>query len=81
MIRLTDPARLGPALAEIRALYGYTRADLARLIAANTGRTFGGVYQQLGDWDLGINNPSTRAIGPLLDVLGYDLALVPKEDA
>lgn len=80
MIRLTDPARLGQALGDVRALLGYTRPELARIITTNTGRPLKAVINQLGDWDTGVNVPTASSLGPLLDALGYDLALVPRDE-
>ena len=82
MIRVADPAKIGLALADIRALLGYNRRQLARAIAEATGRHEGGVYRQIQEWDRGIHSPTARALGPVLAELGYHLALVavPDED-
>lgn len=79
MIRLTDPTRIGPALAEVRNLQLTTRRQLARTIAAATGRTETSVNAQLWTWDVGTRKPDLASLGVLLDALGYDLALVPRE--
>ena len=81
MIRIDDPARLGPVLGEIRRLYGMSRLGLAREIAEATGRSLHGVENQLKSWDGGVNAPTVTALAPLLAALGYDLALIPREDA
>jgi hypothetical protein len=81
MIRIADPARIGPALGEIRTMLGLGRVDLARLIAADTGRDVKSITNQLGEWDRLENCPTVRTLGPALHALGYDLALVPREDA
>lgn len=81
MIRIADPSKLGLALRDIRTLLGYNRRELARTIAEATGRHEGGVYRQIQEWDVGHHSPTSRALGPVLDALGYDLALVPREDA
>lgn len=80
MIRITDPAKIGPALAQIRNLLGISRYELARQMAAITGRSHQATVNQLLEWDNGTNIPNARSLGPILDVLGYDLALVPKPD-
>lgn len=81
MIRVADPAKLGPALKQIRDLLGISRYALARQIAEAKGRSLQGVVNQLGEWDHGISSPNVRSLGPVLDALGYDLALIPREDA
>jgi hypothetical protein len=80
MIRITDIARVGPALGELCALLGYSRPDLARIIAAATGRPAASIANQLGAWDRLEGTPTVRSLGPILDALGYDLALVPREE-
>jgi hypothetical protein len=80
VIRIPDAARIGPALAEIRNLLGYSRTELAQLIADATGRDPHSVRNQLGEWDRLENCPTVRTLGPALDALGYDLALIPRED-
>jgi hypothetical protein len=81
LIRIEDPSRLGQALGEIRKMLGIPRLALAREIAAATGRSIHGVECQLKAWDGGINSPTASALGPYLEALGYDLALVPRGDA
>jgi hypothetical protein len=81
MIRVADPAKLGPALAQIRNLLGIPRHRLAVQIAAVTGRSVQGVTNQLLEWDNGTNGPNVRSLGPVLDALGYDLALILREDS
>jgi hypothetical protein len=81
VIRVSDPAKLGPALAQIRNLLGIPRHALAVQIAQAKGRSVQGVTNQLLEWDNGTNTPNARSLGPVLDALGYDLALVPKRDA
>lgn len=78
MIRIADPSNLGRALRDIRLVLGYNRREIAREIAATTGRVESGVYRQLAEWDHGIHSPTARALGPILDALDYDLALIPK---
>lgn len=81
MIRIQDPSRLGEALGEIRQLLGITRVGLARQIAEADGRSVHGVENQLKAWDSGANAPTTSKLGPVLEALGYDLGLMPREDA
>jgi hypothetical protein len=78
LIRIEDPSQLGPALGEIRKMLGISRLAFAREIAEATGRSVAGVVNQLQAWDDGTNSPTARAIGPVLDALGYDLVLLPK---
>jgi hypothetical protein len=80
MIRIADPAKIGPALRDIRTLLGYNRRDLARAIAATTGRVEAGIYRQIQEWECLMHSPTTRALAPVLTELGYDLALVPAID-
>jgi hypothetical protein len=81
MIRLTDPTRIGPVLAQVRELQLMTRRQLARAIAAKTGRTETSINAQLWTWDVGRRHPDLASLPVLLDALGYDLALIPREDA
>lgn len=81
MIRIANASKLGPALADVRNMLGLSRPDHARLIVAINGRSLKGTINQLHDWDKGINAPGGRALGPALQALGYDLALVPREEA
>jgi hypothetical protein len=81
MIRLTDPTRIGPALGNIREMLGIGRRELARAIAAKTGRSATSVNAQLWQWDKGRHAPDLSSLALQLDILGYDLALIPKADA
>jgi transcriptional regulator with XRE-family HTH domain len=81
MIRVADPAKLGPALAQIRNLLGISRYALARQIAEAKGRSLQACINQLAEWDHGVNSPNVKSLGPVLAALGYDLALIPREDA
>lgn len=80
MIRLPDPTRIGPALAEIRGLQMVTRRQLAREISRITGRSETSVNAQLWTWDVGTRRPELTSLAVLLPALGYDLALVERED-
>lgn len=80
MIILTDPTRVGPALAEVRQLQGMGRRECARQIAEITGRTETSVNSQLWTWDVGQATPDLASLGPYLAVLGMTLALDYVED-
>lgn len=80
-IRIGDPARLGPALAEVRMLLGVSRYALAQQVAADTGRDPKTVENRVGQMERAEVSPLVRHLGPVLDVLGYDLALIPREEA
>lgn len=86
MLRLTDPTRIGPALGEIRDLLGIGRRETARRMAAITGRSITSLNAQLWTWDVGSDGdkngrrPTLEKIGPYLDALGFDLALIEKAE-
>lgn len=80
MIRI-DPADAGDAVVAARQLAELSRRKLARNIADATGRSRESVCNQLAGWELGQVSPTLASLGPLLDALGYDLALVPRKDA
>jgi hypothetical protein len=77
MIRIDDPAGLGAALGQVRAQLQIGRRELARRIAEATGRDASAVNSQLWGWEHGDYAPNPTSLGPLLDALGYQLALVP----
>ena len=81
MIRIANPAEIGQALANIRDMLGISRGDLAQQIAAKKGRHVRSIENQLMEWDRGANAPNAKSLGCVLEALGYDLALVPREDA
>ncbi len=81
MIRLTDPTRIGPALGDVRVMLGIPRRALARTIANETCRNVSSVNAQLWQWDKGHHMPDLASLPPVLLALGYDLALVPREDS
>jgi hypothetical protein len=81
VIRLTDPTRIGPALAEVRELQMTTRRQIARQLAEVTGRSETSLNAQLWTWDVGTRKPDLASLGTYLAALGYDLALIPREDA
>lgn len=83
-MRLTDPTRIGAALADVRTMLGITRRQVARAIAEKTGRTETSVNAQLWTWEvppgessLG-RRPDLASLAPYLDVIEFDLALVPR---
>lgn len=78
MIRI-DPAKPGKALVAARGTLGIGRLMLAGRIADATGRTSDSVSSQIAGWELGVKSPTFASLGPLLDALGYDLALIPRE--
>jgi hypothetical protein len=81
VIRVSDPGRLGPALRDVRNLLGINRMELGRLVEGITGRPAISVVHQVQQWDDGTHAPTVSSLGPVLEALGYDLALVPREEA
>lgn len=81
MIRISDPARLGQLLGTLRITNGHTRRGMAREIAARNGRDEAGIKLSLWRWDTGRAQPDVHSLGHYLDALGYELALVPREDS
>ena len=69
MIRIDDATRIGPALAQVRNLLGYSRQELATHIAEVTGRNPKSVANQIAEWDRLENSPTVSKLGPLLDAL------------
>ena len=81
MIRISDPAKLGQTLGTLRATEGWTRVGLARDMAGGTGRAYESLRLSLWRWDTGKAQPDLTSLRPYLAALGYDLALIPREDA
>jgi hypothetical protein len=81
VIRVSDPGLLGLALRDIRKQLGLSRPDDGRIVEASTGRPAYSVVKLLAQWDDGVHAPNAGSLGPVLEALGYDLALVPREDA
>jgi hypothetical protein len=79
MIRISDPARLGQTLGTLRITAGWGRRELARHLATTHG-TEGTNNLNLWSWDTGRRQPALDSLGHYLAALGYDLALVPRED-
>lgn len=76
-LRLWDPLQLGSAVATMRRARGLTKADLARIVAAQQDRNFKVYYTQLHAWEDGIRHPVPSRMRPLLDGLQVHLALLP----
>lgn len=75
MILVSDPAKIGPALAQVRALQGMSRRQCARLMVPLTGRTETSINAQLWTWDAGRNIPDLKSLGIYLKALGFALYL------
>jgi hypothetical protein len=80
MIRITDPTKLGQTLGTLRATEGWTRVDMARDMAGDGDRAYQSLRLSLWRWDTGKAQPTLDSIGAYLAALGYDLALIPRED-
>jgi transcriptional regulator with XRE-family HTH domain len=73
MIRIAQPEHLGHALAQMRAMNRLNRRQVA---------TAAGVQEsQYGRYETGEHVPALTTLLRLLAVYGYDLALIPQEDA
>jgi transcriptional regulator with XRE-family HTH domain len=73
MIRLAAATDVGPLLADLRR----TRRTSQRQLAADS-RTR---QAQISNFELGATRPNLDSLIRLAKALGYDLALVPREDA
>lgn len=71
MIRI-DPTAIGPAIGDLRRLLGIQQRDLA----ADAGL----FPSQLSYWERGLRTPDLKSLVKLAHALGYDLALIPRED-
>jgi transcriptional regulator with XRE-family HTH domain len=72
VIRVPTTEKVGPAIRFARHLAGLTQAQLAERA---------GVAQpQVGMWERGLNEPRAGTLIKIFDALGYDLALIPRED-
>src|SRR4051812_47857142 len=80
VIRVSDPAKIGQALGQVRGMLGIPRRRAARQIAEAVGRSETSVNSQLWGWENGQHQPDLASIVPILDVLEYDLALVERPD-
>jgi transcriptional regulator with XRE-family HTH domain len=67
-----NPDAIGPALGELRQLLRISQRDLA---------TDAGLHSsQLSYWERGLRTPDISSLVKLAHALGYDLALIPRED-
>jgi transcriptional regulator with XRE-family HTH domain len=73
MIRLNDPERIGPSIADLRLLHQLSQ----RKLGAQAGIT----QARLSDWETGNAIPTLPTLVRVAHALGYDLALIPREDA
>lgn len=73
MIRLADPTRVGAVLADMRHMSRLSRRQIADAVGMHEA--------QYGQYELGNSTPSVPTLLKLLAALGYDLALIPREDA
>lgn len=80
MIRISDPAKLGQLLGTLRITNGHSRVDVARTMADATGLGYEGIRLSLWRWETGRAQPTLDSLGTYLAALGYDLALIPRED-
>lgn len=72
MIRITDAAQIGPALADLRAMHGLTQGQLAEAA---------GVWQnRVSSYERGKEIPSTVSLLAILGALGLGLSIVPVDD-
>jgi transcriptional regulator with XRE-family HTH domain len=79
-IRVRNAAHLGHAIDELRLRQGLTTTQLASRIAEITGNKPRSAINLLSAWRTGLKRPTPAALQPVLQALGYDLALVPRED-
>lgn len=73
IIRITDPDQIGAVAEDLRAIYGLSQLALA----AESGSRQGQISRWLG----GQAVPDVKTAIRLVNALGYDLALIPREDA
>jgi hypothetical protein len=84
MIRLDNPAEIGPAIEELRTLLGVSRRGLARAVAHATSRDVDSINSQLWAWERKRRSPHPESLAAVLSELGWTLAFVPtgtKEDS
>jgi transcriptional regulator with XRE-family HTH domain len=80
--RLANPVHMGAIVARLRHQRGLSRTQLATTVAGTTGQTIDAITVQLSRWERGlVRTPDFGTLLPVLDALGYDLALIPREDA
>lgn len=73
MIVLTETTDWAATLRALLAMGRVSQAELARA----TGYS----EQQISTWTRGVKNPGRVAVLRIAAALGYDLALIPREDA
>lgn len=73
MIRITDPDQVGPALRQLRTILGISQRELCEISGQRQGR--------MSAWELGHEVPRFSSLVRMVRALGYDLVLVPREDA
>lgn len=71
MIRLTEPADLGPALIAIRKQLDVRRLDVANAVDM--------LPQQYGQYELGRRAPSLGVLIRIANACGYDIAFAPQD--
>lgn len=82
MLRIHAPADLGITLTDLRAQADVSRRALAAFIAESTGIPGSTAYSQLQRYEAGkVGRPDLYALIPILEALGYELAVVRREDA
>ena len=72
-IRITDPRQIASILGDLRILTRLTTRALAAEAHANQG--------QIATWLNGDRCPNSDSLIRLANAMGYDLALIPREDA
>jgi transcriptional regulator with XRE-family HTH domain len=73
MIRIHDPAKAGPILGDLRVMHRRRQADVAEQA--------GFAQSLLSKWECARNVPALDSLIRVARALGYDLALVEREDA
>lgn len=73
MIRLIDAEHIGPAIADLRILYGISQ----RTLAADAGTW----QSMICHWEKGQRLPDIGSLFKVVNALDYDLALVPRVTA
>jgi len=73
VIKIRSADRVGDAIRFAREIAGLSPIQLAALS--------GYAPSQIWAWELGRHLPGSKVLVRLFDALGYDLALIPREDA
>ncbi len=69
MIRIPDPERIGGFLADLRAMNMLSQREV--------GQTVGMQPARLSEWETGKAEPMLHRLVPVLELYGFELALVP----